>query len=224
MSAASDCYGSSVRYEPVLCDFDGTLADSEPVIVNALLAACEELRLQAPDRTALRTCVGPPLEHSLPQVLGDDAPIQDVIESYRRHYIEVAPRGTALMPGVFEAVEAWRAAGIRVGVVSYKPLPILEQILAGIGLTSYLSVIRAPELGNPPDSKTALLQDALAELTAFRAQPVFIGDHSDDARAAHEVGIDFIRYPDRPWQEIQEIVQVSSPARMSRATTSWASH
>lgn len=142
-------------YEPVLCDFDGTLADSEPTIVNALLAACEELGLTAPDDAALRTCVGPPLEHSLPLVLGQKAPIEDVIDSYRRHYIEVARHGTALMPGAMDAVKAWTVGGIRVGVVSYKPLPILEEILEGIGLTPYLSVLKAPPVGDPPGSKSA---------------------------------------------------------------------
>lgn len=106
------------------------------------------------------------------------------------------------MPGAMEAVEAWRAAGIRVGVVSYKPLPIIEQIIEGIGLAPYLSVVKAPPVGEPPDSKTALLQGALDELRPFKARPVFIGDHDADARAAKECGIDFIRYPDVSWSEV----------------------
>lgn len=131
----------------------GQLADSEPVIVAALLAAFEELEVPAPEPAALRTCVGPPLEHSLSLVLGDDAPIHEVIESYRRHYIQVAPHGTALMPGVKEAVESWRAADIRLGVVSYKPLPIVEQIIEGVGLTSYLSEVKAPAVSEPPERR-----------------------------------------------------------------------
>lgn len=189
-------------YEPVLCDFDGTLADSEPVIVNALLAACEELDVRAPEHAALRTCVGPPLEHSLPLILGQEAPIDDVIESYRRHYIEVARHGTELMPGAMETVKAWTAEGIRIGIVSYKPLPILEEILEGIGLAPYLSVLKAPPVSEPPDSKTELLQEALDDLAPFKRRPLFIGDHDADEHAARECGVDFIRYPDISWSQI----------------------
>lgn len=195
-----------MRYEPVLCDFDGTLADSEPVIVAALRNACSELDVVIPPDADLRACIGPPLERSIPDVLGAAAPVDDIIGAYRRHYISVAPITTRLMPDAQKAIDAWTSKGIRVGVVSYKPLALLQVILTGMGLASCLSVVRAPEIANPLDSKTELLRDALTELMPFRAQPLFVGDHSDDARAAQEAGVDFIRYPDRSWHEIQGIV------------------
>lgn len=198
-----------MRYEPVLCDFDGTLADSEPVITAALRDACRELNVPIPPEADLRACVGPPLERSIPEILGTAAPVNGIIAAYRRRYLAVASKTTRLMPDAKVAMEAWARKGIRVGIVSYKPLPILEAILDGMGLAADLSVVRSPEVGNPPKTKTALLEDALDELTPFHAQPVFIGDHSDDERAAQEVGVDFIRYPDRSWQEIQAIVMGS---------------
>lgn len=199
-------YRGRMRFEPVLCDFDGTLADSEPVITAALRDACSELEVPIAPEADLRACVGPPLERSIPEVLGMAAPVNDIIAAYRRRYMAVAPTTTSLMPNAQQAIEAWAKHGIRVGIVSYKPLPILEAILGAMGLTTCLAVVRAPEVGSPPDSKTALLKDALEELTPFRAQPVFIGDHADDARAAQEAEVCFIRYPDRSWQEIQGMV------------------
>lgn len=196
-----------MRFEPVLCDFDGTLADSEPVITGALRDACTELKVLIPSAADLRKCVGPPLERSIPEVLGHTAPVDDIIAAYRRHYMAAAPTTTRLMPGAHIAIKTWTSLGIRVGIVSYKPLPILETILDGLGLTSYLSTVHAPEVGKPPDSKTALLNHALNEMSPFHARPVFIGDHLDDERAAEEAGVDFIRYPNRSWPEIQEIVQ-----------------
>lgn len=192
-----------MRFEPVLCDFDGTLADSEPVIIAALRSACGEVGIRIPADTALRACIGPPLERTLPEILGGDAPISEVIHAYRRHYMAVAPTGTALMPDALDAVKAWTHEGIRVGIVSYKPLPLIKSILYGLGLSSYMSVLRAPPIGVPPRSKTALLVDALNELQPHQARPVFIGDHLDDELAAAEAGIDFIRYPDSSWSDIQ---------------------
>lgn len=110
------------------------------------------------------------------------------------------------MPGALDAVKAWVGEGIRVGIVSYKPLPVIQIVLEGIGLSSFLSVLRAPPLDEPPKTKGILLREALEALRPFRAQPVYIGDHVDDETAAGEVGTDFIRYPDSSWQEIQGIV------------------
>ena len=182
-------------YEPVLCDFDGTLANSEPVILAAITAACAEVGVPIPEESDLRACVGPPLERIFPEVLGADVPVPELIAAYRRHYIEAAPSKTELMPGALDAIEAWIDNGIRVGIVSYKPLPVLQVVLEGIGLTPLLSVLRAPPLDEPPETKGVLLRDGLEALSPFRAQPVYIGDHQDDETAAEEVGVDFIRFP-----------------------------
>ena len=195
-----------MRYEPVLCDFDGTLGDSAPIITAALRDACSELQITIPDGADLNVCVGPPLEVSIPELFGEAAPVNDIIEAYRRHYIKTAPIATQLMPGAGKAIETWRSRGIRVGIVSYKPLPILQVILDGMGLSPNLSVVKAPDIGNPPESKTALLEEALSQLRPHGARPLFIGDHPADESAAREAGVDFIRYPDRSWLEIQKIV------------------
>jgi phosphoglycolate phosphatase len=195
-----------MRFEPVLCDFDGTIADSLPVILGALRSACTELRLSVPSEADLRTCVGPPLERSLPLILGADAPVQNVIDSYRMHYMQVAPTQTRFMPDALSAIRAFHDSGIRVGVVSYKPLPLLEAIMEGMDLARYLSVVRAPTIGDPPESKTRLLLEAIDHLRPFRSEPLFIGDHDDDEQAAKEAAIEFIRYPERSWAEIREIV------------------
>jgi phosphoglycolate phosphatase-like HAD superfamily hydrolase len=101
--------------------------------------------------------------------------------------MEVAPTQTRFMPDALPTIKAFHESGIRVGVVSYKPLPLIEAIIDGMGLARYLSVVRAPSLGNPPGSKTRLLLDTIEHLRPFRSQPLFIGDHDDDGQAAKEV-------------------------------------
>lgn len=103
-----------------------TLADSAPVSVAALQSACEELAVTIPADADLRECVGPPFERTLPLVLGPEAPVDDIIHTYRSHYMKVAPTQTMLMPDALAAVKCWNQAGIRVGIVSYKPLPLIR--------------------------------------------------------------------------------------------------
>lgn len=66
-----------------------------------------------------------------------------------------------------------------------------------------MDYLRPPPLDEPPDTKGILLREALEALRPFRAQAVYIGDHQDDEAAADEVNVDFIRYPDMAWSDIQ---------------------
>jgi phosphoglycolate phosphatase len=202
-------YRQTVEYEPVLCDFDGTLANSTPVIVRAIEMACNEVGVTIPPDADLRTCVGPPLERALPAIFGVDAPVEELIDSYRRHYIRTAPTQTVLMPNALATIESWHRTGIRIGVVSYKPLPVLKTVVQGLGLDRYLSVIRAPDIGKPPPSKNGLLREAVNALLPLRGKPLFIGDHHDDELAARDAGVDFIPYPKHSWLDIRRKVSGS---------------
>jgi len=192
-----------VRFDPVLCDFDGTIADSEPVIVSALQAACADLGFEAPPAGVLARCVGPPLERTLPGVLGERAPIQDIIRSYRRHYMAVATTATPLMPGAREALTEFDAEGVQIGIVTNKPLPLIESILEGLSLSPLIDAVSAPALDAPATSKSLLLRSALTDLSPRSSLPIYIGDHDEDEQAAHQVGIRFLRFPESTWAEIR---------------------
>jgi len=124
----------------LLFDLDGVLIDSLPSI-----AACMNHALTAmgrAPRTAdeLRPLVGPPLEDSVPRLLGSDDPAQVAAFAalYRRRYAETCVQETRPAPGL-DAVLAALAARWPLAVATNKPEVFARQLLAGLGVAGYFA-------------------------------------------------------------------------------------
>ena len=55
-----------MRYNTVLFDFDGTLADSSSIILPCIKNAYEHLGMELPDISILHKFIGPPLQEVVP--------------------------------------------------------------------------------------------------------------------------------------------------------------
>lgn len=102
----------------VFWDLDDTVLDTLPGRVDALAGAYEECLGTRPDALALwREHSGRTLEDLGRELLGDDAPL--FVERYRSRYyaLDVALRP---FPGVVETLDALRAEGLQLAVVTSK--------------------------------------------------------------------------------------------------------
>lgn len=104
-----------MRYQAILLDADGTMVDSEQVVVNSLAAALQEMQFPPPDdflkELALRGT-----SQQVVDFLGiSDA--QAAIACWNRHWQALMPQ-CKLYPGIEETLYALKAAGIRLGLVT----------------------------------------------------------------------------------------------------------
>jgi phosphoglycolate phosphatase len=99
----------------------------------------------------------------------------DATDSYRRHYVRLAPTHTFLLPGATEALAAVRNAGERAVVVTAKHSVSVQPSLAAVGLRpdEVIAHVHGPE-------KAA----ALARLGAA----VYVGDTPADMAAGRQGG------------------------------------
>ena len=188
---------------PLLCDLDGTIADTAPVIFASLRVTCAELGIELTPEMELSWSLGPPLNYCLARLgVGDDA-MADAIAIFeqahdeRMDLIEPMPDADTVIPELV-------AAGVRVGVATIKPQSAAEKVLASIGLSEHVAVVHGRHDDLDPRTKTDLLRLAFAELPGPR--PLYVGDHDNDELAAKEVGIPFARYPDHSWGQIRAAV------------------
>jgi phosphoglycolate phosphatase len=154
-------------------DLDLTLADTREGIAAAFAALSEKTGV-AIDTAAVVTRLGPPLETELANWF----PAEDVAEAaviYRDFYNEIAVRATVAMPGAVEAVEAVRAVGGRVVVVTAKSQQGAEATVRELGL-------------DVDDVVGFLFADAKGAALLRHGVAAYVGDHVADidaARAAH---------------------------------------
>jgi len=163
-------------------DLDMTLVDSTDGITATLAAAIaaspggEGIRV---GREEVWPYVGLPLDVTVAGL----APLADperVIREYRSRYAEIGVPLTQLLPGAVEAIQAVRAAGGRVLVVSAKAEVGVREVLTEVGLDD-------PQL-HPDVVVGGLFGAAKGERLIVEGADVYVGDHPGDVQAARVAG------------------------------------
>ncbi|MFM7211718.1 MAG: HAD family hydrolase, partial [Actinomycetota bacterium] len=113
-------------------DLDMTLVDSADGIVSSVQYVLEGYGVQA-DGDDIRSTIGLPLDHVFPRWLPDE-PYDVLLGAYRAHYREHGIPRTLPMPGASEAIDAVRAHGDRVLVVTAKYGAVAGLALEAAGL------------------------------------------------------------------------------------------
>jgi phosphoglycolate phosphatase len=177
----------------VLFDCDGTLVDSQHMIVATMTEAFAKLGYAAPDHAGVLSIIG----LSLPEAVGrlnaglDAVAVDLVVEAYRDTYqamkfrlAETAP----LYPGALDALKALAAMDdVRLGVVTGKSRRGLEAILETHGIGGLFSVLRTADDG-PSKPHPFMVVDAVAALGGDVAATVVVGDTGYDMLMARAAG------------------------------------
>ena len=184
---------------PLVCDLDGTIADTAPLIFECLHVTCAAFDITIGDRD-LMFALGPPLHWVLEQLGVDEDVMPDAISVFQTAHTErismIVP-----MPGADEVLAELAHRGIGIGVATIKPEPIAQLVLEHLNIASHVTVMHARYDDLDARTKTDLVRGALAELPGD--WPLYTGDHDNDELAAKECGIRFLRYPDYSWGHIR---------------------
>jgi phosphoglycolate phosphatase len=117
---------------PVGFDLDLTLINSRPAIMAAWSAVADELAVRI-DLDQVDERMGIKLEDEV----GYWFPASEQVaaaESYRKHYVLLAPHLTFLLPGAQEALSAVRRAGERAVIITAKHPVSVAPSLTAVGL------------------------------------------------------------------------------------------
>jgi phosphoglycolate phosphatase len=158
-------------------DLDMTLIDSREGVAATFVALNAELGTTI-DGDDLANRLGPTLETEMAAYF-PDSEIPAVCNRYRELYADLGPRGSSLLPGAAEALEAVRACDGRIAVVTAKFEPNAHRCLDAVGLAAdhVVGWRHGPQKG-----------ETLRDLGAA----VYVGDTPPDidaARIASAVGI-----------------------------------
>ena len=159
---------------PVGFDLDLTLINSRPAILAAWSAVADEHGVHI-DMTAVDQRMGIKLEDEVSYWF-PAAGQQAAADSYRRHYVRLAPELTFPLPGAAEAIAAVRQAGERALIVTAKHQISVQPSLDAVGLVAdeVFSHVHGPE-------KAAVL--------AAVGAAVYVGDTPADMAAGHSAGV-----------------------------------
>jgi phosphoglycolate phosphatase len=177
------------RFDLLVFDWDGTLADSAGWIARCIQQACADLGQAVPSEERARYVIGLGLEDALANLL-PELPVSEyrrLAERYRTHYFT----GDAEIPlfgGAREALVELRADGFRLAVATGKTRRGLDRALSNLGVADCFDATRtADETASKPDPM--MLYELLAELEVAPERALMIGDTTHDLDMARAGGV-----------------------------------
>lgn len=172
------------QFDVLIFDWDGTLADSTQIIVDALQAASHDIDLPVPSPEKSRSIIGLGLREALAELFpGVSTDIQDrLVDRYRHHYY-ARHDDIALFEGVPDAIREFEDAGFMLAVATGKGRGGLNLALEKTGLGRHFHATRcAGECQSKPHPQ--MLEEILDELGVMPERAVMIGDTHFDLQMA----------------------------------------
>ena len=176
----------------IVFDVDGTLVDSQHVIVSTAQAAFERFGLPRPTDDAVRRIVGLSLVEGMARLAPtlDAAQVEDLAHAYRETFQAARAKPDlpeTLFPGVVAMLEAVAAAGFDLGIATGKSRRGLLSVLERHGLARFFSTLQTADVP-PGKPHPAMLLRALDECGVAPAEAAMIGDTTFDIAMACAAG------------------------------------
>ena len=188
--------GSSSRSDApvtlVLFDCDGTLVDSQHMIVAAMHDAHTTLGLPVPDRERVLSVVGLSLPETFTVLAAGDRtyPVMEMAEAYRSAFMrlrELRPP-EPMFPSAREVLAALRARDdVVLGMVTGKARRGVARVLQAHDMEGWFTTIQTAD-DAPSKPHPAMVQQAMIEAGIGPAQTVVVGDTSFDMAMARAAG------------------------------------
>ena len=183
-----------MRYDAILFDFDGTVADSLPDIVYSLNVAMRQYGLPEYEEATVAPMLGYGAHVLMRKAVPAGTPEETAEALYRAYvsyYAEHANDRTVPYPGILPMMRRLREDGLKLAVISNKPDAAVQPGAAKLfpGLLS-LAVGERPEVRRKPwpDMVETAARDLGVELTRC----LYVGDTEVDVDTARNAGIDCV--------------------------------
>lgn len=177
------------KFDLIVWDWDGTLADSTQIIVDSIRSASEEAALAVPDRNAAQGIIGLGLYEAIHHLFGDlpSPQLQQLVVRYKHHYA-AKENEIPLFEGAVDAIDALRQQGCMLAVATGKGRNGLNRAIAFNGLEQHFDATRCvDECHSKPHPQ--MLLELMDELGVIPERTLMIGDTSFDMQMAQNAGV-----------------------------------
>ena len=178
------------KYQLLVFDWDGTLADSEACIIDAMQLATAEAKLPECNDAQIRDVIGLSLEVAIETLFPEakKSVRNSMADRYREHYFSTSTSAVPVFDGVVEILEKLNQEDYFLAVATGKSRRGLDRSLSETGLDKYFHTTRcADESLSKPDPQM------LIEIIDFFGLEVedalMIGDSEYDLQMANNAGM-----------------------------------
>ena len=176
-----------MNIDTLLFDLDGTLIDTNELIIKSFLHTLEHYRPGEYTREHVLEFIGPPLADSFLKV--EPERVDEMIQHYRAFNHEMHDELVEEYEGVYETIEQLHKQGYKMAIVTTK---IRKTAMMGLKLTGldqfFDVVIGLDDVENAKPDPEPLIK-ALNQLGSKKESAMMIGDSHSDVLAGKNLGI-----------------------------------
>lgn len=177
----------------IIFDLDGTLIDSKLDLAHSVNAARAKFGMEPLELDMIGAYVGNGAGVLMRRAMGAEMSEEDVekalqyfLDYYDAHKLD----HTRAYPGIPEALEELDRNGVRMAVLTNKPVRFSTRILEGLGLARYFArVYGGKSFGERKKPDPIGVQTLLDELGVPRERTLLVGDSAVDIRTARNAGV-----------------------------------
>ncbi|MGF9710432.1 pyrophosphatase PpaX [Paenibacillus naphthalenovorans] len=172
----------------ILFDLDGTIIDTNELIIQSFLHAFEGVGPEPLTRERIVPNMGRPLIEQMVYFSGREQ-VEDLVAKYREFNISRHDELVKEFPYVRETLARLHAAGVKLGVVTSKIRRTTEMGLRLTGMFDLFGTIVTVDDVTKPKPDPEGIRKALRDLEADASAAIMVGDSHYDIEAAHQADI-----------------------------------
>ena len=179
------------KYKLVLFDLDGTLCDTDEMIVQTFFELYKEYKPKVVrERPELYYFSGPPIKETLKREFPDYDPVE-VHQAFRRISKELYAPYVKAFDGEIEVLKALKEAGYLLGVVTNKGAPLTKYSLEICHIEEFFDVVISADDVNIPKPDPSGVLKAMELLNIKDKKDVlYVGDNDIDYYTGNNAGVD----------------------------------
>lgn len=174
-----------MKFNTIIFDLDGTIADTLPLCIAAFKKSVEPLLGKTISNEEIVATFGPSEEGTIRRLIPAHEEVG--VKAYLQHYEDLHHMCPAPFPGIADLLEYLKVNGVQLAMVTGKGIHSTRLSLKQFGLEQYFEIL---ETGKPegPD-KINGIRRVLAKLNAPAKNCLYVGDAPSDIKYCKELGV-----------------------------------
>lgn len=172
--------------QTVLFDLDGTILDSNELIMKSFEYTFDQYNIEVP-REKLKEFNGPPLIETFAKY--NPGFEEEMVKTYRAHNHKYHEEYVSLFPNVIETIEQLQKHYIKMGIVTAKMRNAVNLGMVLTGLDKYIhTVVTVDDVKHSKPHPESVFK-AMEQLKAKAQTTLIVGDNHHDILAGKNAGI-----------------------------------